>query len=168
MSQTDGGARCFRTKTGVAQVSHDALRVERVGARGAMAEKVQGSSTARTWLVYAIFCLLLGYWALQQWQRGSSVLALVAGAMLLWTVASLVRARNFSMAPVVMRSATKRVQAVKGLPGLTRDRVLIHFNEEGSPRCRYLLMPGVLQKGKNEIERAMAIFKDCGWPVDPS
>jgi len=156
----------FRTKSGIAHVTAEAVTIERSGLRGATAKALQGNSTARTWLVYAVLCAALSYNGWRVWQTSTWPLAFVLWALVAWIVLFMLNARNFTMTPVVPRETATRVQAVKGIWGLTRDRVIIHFSENGKPVRRYVLMPGVLQDGANELERAVVVLEEAGWPVD--
>ena len=159
------GERRFRTKTGHVDVGEDALRIQRTGARGAAAQRLQGDSKARTLVVYGGIVGLLVWQGWVALQEGGWPFAAFAWGFSTWIVLFLLKARNFSMAPVVTRGATSRVQAVRGWPGLTRDRLVVHFVEDGKPARRYILMPGVLQKGRGEIDRAGTVLREAGWPV---
>lgn len=52
------------------------------------------------------------------------------------------------MTPGIPRSATTRIEAIKGLKFLTRDRLIVHFKEDGREARRYILLPGTLQDGE--------------------
>jgi hypothetical protein len=155
----------FRTKTGHIQVSADALRIERTGARGAAAQRLQGDSKRRTLVVYGFVVAVLGWQGWTALQDGAWPFTAFAWGFATWVVLFLAKARNFSMTPVVPRDATSRVQPVRGWPGLTRDRLVVHFVEDGKPARRYILMPGVLQQGRGEIDRACEVLRAARWPV---
>ncbi|MEN0064401.1 MAG: hypothetical protein AAGA48_19800 [Myxococcota bacterium] len=157
----------FRTKTGHVDVSPESLHIARTGLRGRTAQVLQGrSGTLRTWLLYGglIAALLWLGWA--SLKVDSVPLAAVSWSMAAWMAWTLVSVRNFSMAPVVSRQAATRIEAVRGWPGMTRDRLIVHFDEDGRPARRFILMPGVLQNGRGEIDRAIATLQAQDWPVE--
>ena len=71
------------------------------------------------------------------------------------------------MTPVIPRSATPRIAAIRGLKFLTRDRLIVHFEEDGREARRYILLPGTLQDGgSGGREVAVAMLREQGWPVE--
>lgn len=158
----------FRTKTGHARVSAHQIVIERTGVRGGVAQRVQGNSKVRTLVVYAVLSVLLGWQGWSAYRDGRTVFAVFAFALVAWIAYALFRSRRFTMAPVVERDTTTRVVAVRGFSGLTRDRLIVHFNEGAEEVERYILMPGVLQNGRGELDRALALLKQAGWPLEKS
>lgn len=159
------GAR-FRTKTGHVLVTAEQLVIERTGARGGAARLLQGNSKPRTLVIYG---LLFGWLVWTGWTSLRSELYL--STTMFWSIAawiawSLVKARSFTMAPIVVRSDTSRVEGVTGVTGATRDRLVVHLTENGRDAQRFILMPGVLQNGGGELGRALSLLTEHGWPVD--
>lgn len=157
----------FATKSGHATVTADLLAIERTGLRGAAAQRLQGDSKRRTSLIYAVVCGYLAFAGLASFRIGHHVSAALLWGFGGWMASWLLLNRNFSMLPQIPRSAVTRVQFVRGWRGLTRDRVVVHFVKDGAALRRFVLMPGVLQKGAGELDRARAVFEAHGWPVDP-
>lgn len=157
----------FRTKTGHVEITRDQLRVVRIGARGQAAQRMQGDSKSRTLFVYAVVVVILvGQGAVLYARSGSLAWPVVLWFFAGWIVYQLIKSRNFSMVPVVSRESATRIESIRGIPGLTRDRIVVHFDDEGKPSRRFILMPGVLQRGAGEVDRAMEVLAAHAWPVD--
>ncbi len=91
-------------------------------------------------------------------------MGIVFAAMAGWLVLFVARTRNFSMVNELIRSRTDHVEFVRGIAGLTRDRVVVHFRDDGGKLARrFILMPGALQRGQGELERARALLQRHGW-----
>jgi hypothetical protein len=159
-----GAMQTFRTKTGHVEVTPATLNIVRTGLRGGAAQTLHGSK-AKTWLVYALLCGLCVYIGAREYERGWTIPALLMWGFAAWVVVTLVRARDFSMTPTLVREHTDRIDAVRGIKGLTRDRLVVHFRELGRPARRFIMMPGVLQDGRGELDRAMQMLRESGWPV---
>jgi len=154
----------FRTKSGFCRVERDRLRLERTGVRGGAAQALHGDSKARTWLVYCAVVAGSAYVCWSELQAGNMTVAMVFAALVGWLVLSLARARDFSMANEVLRSRTDRIELIRGVVGLTRDRVVLHFRDDaGKLARRFILLPGLLQRGQGEFERARVVLERQGW-----
>lgn len=154
----------FRTKTGVCRVSPDKLVLERTGVRGQAAQTLHGDSKTRTWLVYLVIVAVMAHTAWSALRAGDTALASVWAALAGWIVVSLARTRDFSMVNELSRTRMERVEFVRGIAGLTRDRVVVHFRDDaGKQARRFIIMPGALQQGRGELERARAALQNQGW-----
>lgn len=154
----------FRTKTGQCDVTPDELRLLRTGPRGALADTIQGRSRARTLGVYGVLVVCMGVLAANAWRADQPVIALMWFGYAAWIVVSIIRSRDFSMATEIPRTTTTRIDVVRGWKPLTRDRLVVHFTDDGRPARRFILLPGVLQGG-SELDRAVTALRDAGWPV---
>lgn len=158
----EGGT--FRTKTGLCDVTPERLSLLRTGPRGKLADTIQGRSKARTFGVYGVLVVCMSVLAANAWSSDRPIVAGMWGAYTAWIIVALARSRDFSMATEIPRSATTRIEVVRGWKVLTRDRLVVHFTENGRPARRFILLPGVLQGG-SELERAVPLLRDAGWPV---
>ena len=157
-------AATFRTKTGECHVTPDRLSLLRTGPRGKLADTVQGRSRARTVGLYAVFVVCMAVLATSAWRADRPVAALMWFGYAAWVVVALARSRDFSVATEIPRPATTRIDVVRGWKGLTRDRLVVHFTDDGRPARRFILLSGVLQGG-SELDRAVTALRDAGWPV---
>lgn len=155
----------FRTKTGHCDVTRDRLVLLRTGPRGAVADAIQGRSRARTFGVYGVLVTCMTLIGANSWSSDRPIVALMWWGYAAWVVFALARSRDFSTATEVPRAATTRVEAIRGWRVLTRDRLVVHFTDDGKPARRFILLPGVLQDGGGELERAVALLREAGWPV---
>ncbi len=156
----------FRTKTGHATVTREQIVIERTGPRGRAAGMLQGNSKGRTLLIYGILLAVLGWSGWNSWSHGSTVTAVLFWGYGAWIAYALTKARNFTMTPVLSRVATSHIEGIRGLKGATRDRIVVSLSESGREVRRFILMPGVLQNGAGELDRALALLSERGWPVD--
>ncbi len=157
----------FRTKTGHATVTREQIVIERTGPRGRAANMLQGNSKSRTLLIYGILFAMLVWSGWSSWNHGSTVAAVLFWAYGGWIAYALTKARNFTMSPIMERAATSRIEGIRGLKGATRDRIVVSLSEGGREVRRFILMPGALQNGAGELDRALALLSEQGWPVDP-
>lgn len=157
----------FRTKTGVCTITPDHIVINREGLRGKAAQALMGSGSIFRYLLLltlmaAIFFVLAGYliWA------GVWVIAIIpiAGGCSLLVI--VFRSRNNSLAPVIERSKIISISATPPLQGFTRAYFTIVFESDGSKLNRLIPLPGILQGGAAEFERAKELFRTAGLEVE--
>lgn len=155
----------FRTKTGRVNVTPERLTIERTGLRGGAAQALQGAGKWRTIVIYGLLAIGLAVQGVWRYQDGDTFLPFLLWGMSAWIVSSLIRSRNFSATPVIERDHATKIEVVKGIWGITRDRLIVHFRENDKAARRYILMPGVLQAPAGELERAVEALRASRWPV---
>ncbi len=156
----------FRTKSGECLVYEDRLVIERHGLRGAAAQSLQGNSKSRTMVVYGLVVALLVWLGWNSWSEGGRIMPFYCWIFSAWLVFWLVRNRNFSMTPEILRSETTKIVGTRGVSALTRNRFAVQFVRDGRPQQRFILMPGALQQGGDEFDRAIAVLRERGWPLE--
>jgi hypothetical protein len=151
----------FRTKTGTCTITPEQIILMREGARGTAAERIVGDSIGRALLIYGLLgggALIIGLWYLLGGDTGAGVVFGVIGALFLWNV---VKSRNNSAAPIIDRSAIRAVEAHPPRPPATRGYFTVFFEEHGKVRKRLIMLPGVMENGGGEYERAVEAMRTC-------
>jgi nitric oxide synthase oxygenase domain/subunit len=156
----------FRTKTGRCIVTPDSLQLEREGVRGAMAEAMFGKDKRRAVLIYVSIVIVLIWTAAMSWRTGDLVGTVLWAGLAVLVLRTVARGRDLSAKAELARAATRRIEVVPGRRGLTRSHLIVHFEEDGDPARRLILLPGVLQGGPAELDRAVSTLRAAGWPVE--
>ena len=160
------GKYTFRTKTGICTITPEQIILTREGARGA-ADLTVSTSIGRALLIYGLLggsALIIGLWYLLGGNTRAGVVFGVIGALLLWNV---VKSRNNSTAPIIERSAIIAVEAHPPRPPATRGYLTVLFEEHGKVRKRMIMLPGVMENGQAEYERAEAAMRASGLLTAP-
>ena len=152
----------FRTKTGICTVTSDRIVLTREGARGALAEMLVGNSIGRILVIYGALgtaALAYGVWSLLRGDAVTGAFFGLIGAFFLWNV---VASRGNSAAPVIERAAIRSVEAHPPRRPATRGYFNVWFEEDGKVRKRIIMLPGSLENGSAEYERAEAVMREAG------
>ena len=157
----------FRTKTGTCTITPEQIILTRDGSRGAAAELTVSSSIGRALMIYGVLggsALIMGLWYLLGDDTPAGVVFSVIGALFLWNV---VKSRNNSAVPTIDRSAIRAVEAHPPRPPATRGYFTVLFEEHGKVRKRMIMLPGVMENGQAEYERAEAAMRASGLLTAP-
>ena len=155
----------FRTKSGLCTVTPDQIVLTRVGLRGRFAELVLGSGTTRLLLTYAVLGIVLvgvGIYYLRQSKVVDAVIALAIGVLLLTNA---FRSRRNTATPVIPRAAIQSIIATKPVAAMTRGYFAVEFLENARLVKRIIILPGILENGQAEYQKALEVFQSCGLPV---
>jgi hypothetical protein len=153
--------KIFKTKTGFCHVLPDKIVLTRDGVIGNVSNVVVGKGILRILIMYAGFSIFMFYNAFLAYQKGNIILAILYGAVALFLMYSIAKSVNNSATSVIPRSKIERATFIKGIAGLTRSRFEIMFKDERENlKKRLIMLPGSLQDGKNETEKALEIMKD--------
>lgn len=145
----------FRTKTGTCTLTDDRLLIERSGARGAFSAVV----VLAIYTLFSLFLVGFGVWLLYRgsWAMGIANL-LLAGLL----TRGVLRGRGFSAAPEVPLAAIERIESHPPLPGIKRGHFVVHFQQDGAPCKRIIILPGILENGGEEFKKAAGKFAARG------
>ena len=152
----------FRTKTGTCTITPDQIILSREGVRGAAAERTVGNSIGRTLMIYGILgivALAFGIWSLFSSNAIAGVFLCLLGAFFLWNV---IASRNNSAAPIINRSTIRAVESHPPRSPAKRGYFSVLFEEDGKVRKRLIMLPGSMENGRDEYERAVETMKETG------
>ncbi len=156
----------FRTKTGFCTITPDQIVLTRGGLRGQIAEVMYGSGSRLSTLIRSAvigFSLLgFGFYLLTRHATFGGVFLVAFGAYFLLNV---VLSCNSSATPVIPRTQIQTIVACKPMPPTTRGYFTIAFLENSRQVQRLIILPGVLDGGEAEFQKALMVFQSCGLRI---
>jgi hypothetical protein len=150
----------FRTKTGFCHITQDGIILTRDGVLGNVAKLTVGNNIARILIIYGVLSVGLLYFAYDNFSHGQFLPATFFGLFGLYLIYGTVTSMNNSATPIIERKDIKRVIFKKAIPGLTRSRFEVEFNENGKIKKRLILLPSSLTGGQDETTKAVQIMTD--------
>ena len=137
----------------------DKIVLTRDGIIGNLAEVAVGNNLSRILIIYGALSLGLFYFAFDSYQNGKIAQTILLGILGVYLVYGIVTSINNSATPIIHRHKIKEVKLKKAIPGLTRARFEVLFeNEQGKIKKRLIMLPGLLQGGPDETEKAIKIM----------
>jgi hypothetical protein len=153
--------KVFRTKSGFCHVLPNQIVLTRDGVIGSAAKVVVGTKINRILIVYGIMVLGLFVASYLSFQEGAVVEPLFLILLAAYLIFGIVNSLNNSATPIIERNSIRKLVLKKAIPGLTRSRFEVHFeNEKGNIKKRLILLPGSMLSGQNETLRAVNILKE--------
>lgn len=150
----------FRTKTGFCHILSDKIILTRDGIIGNVAKITVGNGISRTLIIYSVISIFLLYSAYSSFQKGENVSVLFFGLLATFLIYGIIKSINNSASPIIERNKIKGAKFINAKVGLTRSRFEILFEDEnGKLKKRLIMLPGSLNDGTNETEKALAIMK---------
>ena len=153
----------FKTKTGFCHITEDKIVLTRDGIIGNMAELTTGNSIVRLLIIYGLIAALMIYNAYGDFKNENWLffgLYLIGGIYLTYTV---FKSINLSATPIIERNKIKNVEFKSAKKNLTRSYFKINFEQnDGKIKSRLIMLPGSLNDGANETEKAIGIMKNAG------
>ncbi len=151
----------FRTKTGFCHILPEQIILSRDGIAGNIAKITVGNKISRILIFYSIIALLLFYFAFEAFQEGRKIVTSIFyfsfASYLIYKIKS---SMNYSATSTIQRNKIKDVKFIDAKYGVTRSRFEILFEDEkGKLKTRLILLPGSLNDGENETEKALEIMK---------
>ena len=163
---SDSSNLSFRTKTGFCLITPDDIVLSRSGLRGKMAQSLQGSSSIKKLLLrYVILGLVeitIGvYFLIQASYIIGAFLIFIGGYLLFQTFKS----RNNTASPVIQRKAIESIVANPPAPPLKRGYFNVYFYWGDRILNRIIILPGSLQGGVSEFDKALEVFEASGLKI---
>ncbi|KKN61541.1 hypothetical protein LCGC14_0520700 [marine sediment metagenome] len=153
----------FKTKTGFCHILPDRIVLTRDGVIGNISKVAVGNNIYRVLLIYGGLSLFLLYSAFDSFQKGTTAISIVYGIVGVFLVYGIVTSLNNSATPIIERNKIKGIKFKKAIFGLIRSRFIVLFEDENSKiKKRLIMLPGVLNDGTNETEKAIKIMTDEG------
>lgn len=151
----------FSTKTGYCHILPDRIVLTRDGMIGNAATITVGNTIYRILFIYGLLCCVLLYGAYGLFLKGHFFLVALYGLLILYLAYGIISSLNNSTTPVIERHRIRKVRFIKGIPGLSRSRFEIKFEDDsGKIKKRLILLPGSAGGGIKEAERALGIMKE--------
>ena len=76
---------------------------------------------------------------------------------------ALISLLQYSGVNMLYKENVREIHYKKGMPGLTRPRFIVHFEQSGKIRKRLIILPGTLGGGRAVAETAQNQLKDAGY-----
>ena len=149
----------FRTKTGFCHVTEDQIILTRNGIIGSVSKTVVGNNIARMLIIYGVVSVGLFYFAYDSFLNDKMIEAVFFGLLASYLVYGSIGSLHNSAAPIINRNDIQAVRFIKGIPGLTRSRFEIDFNDQGKPKKRLILLPRSLSGGQEVSQEAIQIMR---------
>jgi hypothetical protein len=155
----------FRTKTGVCELTPEYIVLSRQGLRGKSAELLIGRSILPVLIFHAGLGIILVGYAIFSIQIAEYFIAFFAALTGGFLLRGAYRSRNVSATPIVARRSIRSVVAMAPVPPMTRGYFVVTFVVANKEKTRMIILPGVLQGGAEEYQRAIAAMESAGIKV---
>lgn len=153
--------KIFKTKTGFCHILEDKIVLTRDGIVGNIAKVTVRNSIFRILLIYGLISCYLLYSAYDLYTKGEIFQTLFFGLIAIYLIYGVIRSLNNSTTSVIERDKIKSVILKKAIPGLTRSRFEIMFEDKnGKIKKRLIMLPGSLTGGPSETEIAVKIMAE--------
>lgn len=155
--------KTFKTKTGYCHILQDKIVLTKEKIISDISKIPKGNGVFRVLIIYSILTLILLYNSFTNYKSGDTIPALFFGLLATFLLYGIVKSINNSATPVIERNKIKDVTFFNAKPGLTRARFEIMFEDDhGNIKKRLILLPGSLNDGQNETDKALEVMKNEG------
>ena len=152
--------KTFKTKTGFCHILSDKIILTRDGIIGNVSKITVGNGISRILVIYSAISVFLLYSAYSSFQNGENASALFFSLLATFLIYGILKSINNSASPIIERNKIKEAKFINAKIGLTRSRFEILFEDEnGKLKKRLIMLPGSLNDGTNETEKALIIMK---------
>ncbi|PBQ34906.1 phosphoribosylaminoimidazolesuccinocarboxamide synthase [Sphingobacteriaceae bacterium] len=151
----------FITKTGFCHVFPDRIVLTRDGIMGSVAKVIVGNNIQKILLIYGGIACFLFYSSYDLYVNGQTGKAIFFGLISVYLIYGIINSLNNSATPIIDRNKIKDVKLKKAIPGLTRSRFEIKFeDEDGKIKRRLIILSGLRIGGTSETEKAIKIMRE--------
>ena len=153
----------FKTKTGFCHILTDKIVLTRDGIVGNVAELTTGNNIYRILGIYGIMSVVLLYVAYTKIVKQDWIEFAVYCGIGIYLVYSLIKSLNLSATPIIELNKIKNVEFKPAKKFLTRSYFKVDFEQnDGKIKSRLIMLPGSMNDGTNETEKAVGIMKKAG------
>jgi hypothetical protein len=153
--------KIFRTKTGFCHILPDKIVLTRNGVVGEVSKMVVGNSIQVVLFIYGIVAIGLLFQAFIEFQNGSFTEMVLLALFGILLIVNIFLSWNNSAASVIERQKIKEVRLKETIPGITRSRFEIFFEDKhGRIKKRLIMLPGSFQGGQQETKKAEEIMRE--------
>src|SRR5882762_3819700 len=132
--------KTFRTKTGFCHITTDRIVLTRDGLVGNVAKVTVGNNISRILTIYGLLSAGLFYFAYDNFQSGQFLSPTIFALLGIYLIYGIFSSLNNSATTIIERKDIKRVTFKKAIPGLTRSRFEIDFEENGKIKKRLIFL----------------------------
>ena len=150
----------FKTKTGFCNVTVEKIFLTRDGVIGNISNTIVGNGISKIIIIYSGISLFLLYSAYDDFEKGEKFTGIFYILFALFLIYGILKSLNNSATPIIERNKIKEAKFINGKAGLTRSRFEILFEENGKVKKRIIMLPGTLNDGQIETEKALKIMKE--------
>jgi hypothetical protein len=153
----------FKTKTGFCHILADKIVLTRDGVVGNVADLTNGKSIYRILAIYGALAIFLFYFAFQRFENQEWFGMVMFGGIGIYLIYNIIKSSNYSATPIIARNKIKNVDFKPAKKFLTRSYFKVDFEQnDGKIKSRLIMLPGSLNDGTNETEKALGIMKNEG------
>ena len=153
----------FKTKTGFCHILTDKIVLTRDGIVGNVAELTNGKSIYRTLAIYGVFAIFMLYYAYQSFVNQEWFWTIMFGGIGIYLIYNVIKSSNYSATPIIERNKIKNVEFKPAKKFLTRSYFKVDFEQiDGKIKSRLIMLPGSMNNGTDETEKAIEIMKSEG------
>ena len=153
----------FKTKTGFCHILTDKIVLTRDGIVGNVTELTTGNNIYRILGIYGIMSIVLLYMAYTKIMKEDWIEFAVYCGIGIYLVYSLIKSLNLSATRIIMRNKIKNVEFKPARKFLTRSYFKVDFEQNNRKiKSRLIMLPGSLNKGTNETQKAVEIMIKAG------
>ena len=161
IENTMNNEKTFKTKTGFCHILPDKIILTRDGFIGNVATLTGGKNLSGILIIYVGLSIWLFYNAFISYKDGQIFQSILYGLFAIYFVFGIAGSINNSATPIIYRQNIREVKLKKAIPGLTRSRFEVMFEDEhGKVKKRLIMLPGSLANGQNETEKAIKIMEE--------
>ena len=151
----------FKTKTGFCHILPDRIILTKDGVIGNISKVAVGSNVTRVLLIYGALAVFLFYTAFDGFQHGQKLSSVFFALFGLFLIYGVINSINNSAVSIIKRDKIKNVKLKEAIFGLTRSRCEVLFEDDNQKiKKRLIMLPGSLNDGQNETEKAVQIMRD--------
>lgn len=153
----------FKTKTGFCHILSDKIVLTRDGVIGNISKLTTGNNIYRILIIYGVLAIFLLYIAYQSMENQEWFWTIMFGGIGMYLVYNIIKSSKYSAVPVIERNKIKNVEFKPAKKFLTRSYFKVDFEQnDGKTKSRLIMLPGSLNDGTNETEKALRIMKNVG------
>ena len=153
----------FKTKTGFCHILDDKIVLTRDGIVGDIAKLTSGNNIYRILGIYGILSVILLYIAYTKIVKEDWIGVGFYCGTGIYLAYSIIKSINLSATPIIYLNKIKKVEFKPAKKFLTRSYFKVDFEQnDGKIKTRLIMLPGSLNDGTNETEKALEIMRNNG------
>ena len=153
----------FKTKTGFCHILTDKILLTKNGITENLNELKTENKINRLLILYGIFAIPVFYLAFKKLQANDFFGTILYGGIGAFWIYQIIKSRNHSTTQIIERNKIHNVEFKPAERFLTRSYFKVDFEQnDGKIKRRLIMLPGSLNNGTKETEKALEIMKSTG------